>query len=842
MSSTRVLVADDLPHLALYLQYMLRKGGYESRVLNRGEELRAVLDDFKPAALLMNVEFSGHSGVDVCRVLRKEERYAKLCVVFITGNIFDVGAKEIEASCASGFLLKPVSPGALLAKLNELGLPPDMASTSKPGASSSLIMPFTDMDALSVLERFKIELSVGLAPLANVLRAGAFFDDDQNSGWLVRPDGCAWSAPNEPLLSEIKLHIKLERVALIGAVHCTIHLCSDAEGPAAAAALKVFSALVRQIQRVVEFGKQREDLFDELGLDHECLTSIYEISTEGQLLRKPEQAFEKIVKRTARALSVGGPVALALWIFNAETGLLNAARCQGCAPPATRMPSGGWVGACFSEQRSALLNAAEPLAPATLPGVAEPEFTGARHIAVVPVKGPNGMLGAMAAWHGGAWNFDSRHVRLLEAMAAQTATVIENELLLKRTIDSEIRVRELAIGAKIQEGLLFGSPPGEGPDFEFGMYADPSQQIGGDFFEFFRYGSSCDIVIGDVMGKGVPAALVGAAVKGQFLRYAREQRGDASGEPRNIVASVQREVGARLISLECFITVCYARFDATSRTMTYVDCGHPRPLHYRADTGEVTALECDWPRLVNIPLGTHPQASYEQSSVEMHPGDVFLFYSDGFTEAVGADGALFGDGALAHLLLKNNARHAEEITARIKAALKNFIKSDAMRDDLTCIVVKVLDSDVRREGSSDTLEIDARADQLPRLRAFLQVKCENIPYFKQEEQQLYNLQLAVTEAATNIVKYAYKDMPPGKIRIELSADHHQVEIKLFDSGVAFDPKTVREPSAEGFQESGRGVHMIKSFMDKVHYLRDAHNVNCMHMVKIIERRRTRIFE
>ena len=408
---------------------------------------------------------------------------------------------------------------------------------------------------------------------------------------------------------------------------------------------------------------------------------------------------------------------------------------------------------------------------------------------------------------------------------------------MRKTIDSEILERELAIGGKIQESLLFGTPPVESADFEFGLFAAPSLQVGGDFFEFFHYGSSCDVVIGDVMGKGVPAALVGAAVKGQFLRYAREKRGDASSEARNIVAAVHRDVSRRLINLECFITVCYARFDAVDHTMTYVDCGHPRPLHFRADTGEAYALEFDWPRLVNIPLGTHPQAQYEQASVDIHPGDIFLFYSDGFTEAVGDDNRLFGEDALLNLVVKHSSRHADEIAARIQSSLNSFVKAGGIRDDLTCIVVKVLDSAVRREESGDVLEVDARADQISRLRAFVQVRCEGIPFFKQEEQQLSNLQLAVTEAATNIVKYAYKDMKPGRIRIQLSADHRKVEIKLFDTGCPFDPSTVPEPVMEGLQESGRGVYLIKAMMDKVSYLRDANGTNCLHMVKIIERRR-----
>ena len=230
MPSTRVLVADDLPHLALYLQHMLRKGGYEARVLNRGEELQSALDDFKPAALLMNVEVNGHSGLDVCRVLRKAERNTRLCVVFITGNIFDTGAKEIEASCANGFLLKPVSPGALLAKLNELGLPPDSSSASRRGASSNMLVPFADLDALSIVERFKIELTIGLAPLANVLRAGVFIDDGQQRGWLARPDGSDWGEPLEsaaPRAGAAQLAVKMERVVLSGALRCSVHLCTD---------------------------------------------------------------------------------------------------------------------------------------------------------------------------------------------------------------------------------------------------------------------------------------------------------------------------------------------------------------------------------------------------------------------------------------------------------------------------------------------------------------------------------------------------------------------------------------------------------------------------------------
>ncbi len=846
MPSTRVLVADDAPHLALYLQHILRKAGYEARGVSHAAQIQSTLDDFRPAALLLNVDFDGASGLDICGALRKEPRNSDLAIVFITGRIFESGGNEFVSAGANGFLLRPVSPGSLVGKLAELGLAPDTQKSGRRegGSGSGMIVRFSNASDLSALERFKIELTLALAPLADALRIGAFLVNGTQSGWLARPDGCKWPNPHDHMSYE-GLYIKREEVAIDDEALCTVFLCSDVldvrRRDAGGTGILAARAILKQVQSRVELCMQREDLFEELGLDHECLNSMYEISAEGQLLRKPEQAFDKIAKRTARAMSVSGPVRLILWIQSETTGLLEPLRCHRTEKPAPRAAQFGLVGKCFQEERSQLANL-----DLAQEHVLEAEFVGGKHFAVVPIKSPHGMVGAIAVWHEGDWSFDSRHIRLLEAMAAQTATTIENDRLVRKTIDSAHleggRERELAIGGKIQESLLFGVPPSESPDFEFGLFAAPSLQVGGDFFEFFNYGSSCDVVIGDVMGKGVPAALVGAAVKGQFLRYARERRGDASGEAKNIVASVHREVSRRLINLECFITVCYARFDAVDHTMTYVDCGHPRPLHFRADTGQATALEFDWPRLVNIPLGTHPQAQYEQATVAIHPGDIFLFYSDGFTEAVGEDNRLFGEDTLLEVLVKHNHRHADDIAARIQSSLNRFVKAGGIRDDLTCIVVKILDSAVHREDSGTVLVIDARADQLSRLRAFVQMKCEGIPYFKQEEQQLYNLQLAITEAATNIVKYAYKGVIGGKIRMQLKADHHQVEIKLFDTGCAFDPSSVPEPVMEGLQESGRGVYLIKAVMDEVSYLRDESGVNCVHMVKRIERRRSRAQE
>ena len=164
-----------------------------------------------------------------------------------------------------------------------------------------------------------------------------------------------------------------------------------------------------------------------------------------------------------------------------------------------------------------------------------------------------------------------------------------------------------------------------------------------------------DILIGDVMGKGVPAALVGAALKSQFLR-AFGQLALASAQstlpsPAALVNAMHAEVTEQLITLESFATLCLARFDLSRRRMTFVDCGHTRTLHFRRRTGTCQPLQGP-----NIPLGFRPQEVYTESTLDFDAGDLFVFYSDGITETPNAAGELFGEARLAALIATHARR------------------------------------------------------------------------------------------------------------------------------------------------------------------------------------------
>ena len=125
---------------------------------------------------------------------------------------------------------------------------------------------------------------------------------------------------------------------------------------------------------------------------------------------------------------------------------------------------------------------------------------------------------------------------------------------------NDIRRHELELSGRIQETLLLGDPPSPGPGLDVAVSAQPSRAVGGDFYEFFQYGPHVhDVVVGDVMGKGFPAALVGAALKAQLLRHSRGQRAGEEhrpeGTPSWIMARVHRGIAGKLQDLGYFATL-----------------------------------------------------------------------------------------------------------------------------------------------------------------------------------------------------------------------------------------------------------------------------------------------
>jgi len=586
--------------------------------------------------------------------------------------------------------------------------------------------------------------------------------------------------------------------------------------------LELGEALVAAAARVHDLERQREGLFDELGVSYESLSAIYEIGSDPSLLISPTRALAKIIDHAA-----GFEAGLKAAVWLVRDGQLIPVHWRDTAPPVPRDPGYGLVGRAMADRRGIIVNSRAELKSG------EPELADAHRIAVAPLVCREEAQGALVVWHEQPGEFDSKLMGLLTTLSAQAALILEQERLRKDAVAGEKLRREIEISGNIQQILLFGRTPSRVTGLEVGTVAQASRQIDGDFFGFFHHGGGIfDLVLGDVMGKGIPAALVGAAVKSQFLRFASTTRPSgrriAPSEPSAIVAAVHRQVAGQLIDLGRFVTAIYARFDVRSRLLTYVDCGHTDALRYRAAAESVDICHADLPRGVNLPLGFTHNARYEQVSVPFDPGDVFLFYSDGITEARAVDGEFYGVESLAQTLRQSHGKGAQGLAETIRSEAVAFAGERGIEDDLTCIVVKV-------EGDSDRerpyLEVRNVKGALGRVRKFVTSVCEQLSGTPVATDEIAELHVALTEAASNVFRHAYHDAPDGLLRIEAFVEADELHFVLTDTGAAFDISQVKPPRFDGSVAGGFGVYLIRQIMDIIDYTREPGGLNRLELIR-----------
>jgi serine phosphatase RsbU (regulator of sigma subunit) len=257
--------------------------------------------------------------------------------------------------------------------------------------------------------------------------------------------------------------------------------------------------------------------------------------------------------------------------------------------------------------------------------------------------------------------------------------------------EKEARAKEVRIAFEIQKNLLMGKHPEGIRGCQLASSTVPSAGVDGDFIDFLDHSDTClDIVIGDVMGKGIPAAMIGAGAKSRFARvlarlYARRSDG-ITPQPEAIFQQVNDEISGHLEEMGSYITGCYARFDFEKKQFTFVDAGHPPTLYYSRRRDISMGIKGDF-----FPLGFPMSIPYKQNFFTFETGDVFLFYSDGLLDCGPSRDKMFGLENIENGLLELKDGSAEEILQGLIARATAFNGSSLFGDDLTLVVVKITD-------------------------------------------------------------------------------------------------------------------------------------------------------
>jgi phosphoserine phosphatase RsbU/P len=270
--------------------------------------------------------------------------------------------------------------------------------------------------------------------------------------------------------------------------------------------------------------------------------------------------------------------------------------------------------------------------------------------------------------------------------------------IIRDTVDYRLLTTEREeMMAEIENRLLKTSPPTRLTGATTAALMISAGHLAGDFADYFVYDDRhVDILIGDVMGKGVQSALVAASIKHRFAKALALNDGRVtprrtfpeSGAGVHNLAQVVSRVHAMciesLLELEIFATLIFARFDLETGKIGIVDCGHLPVIHYRAGTGACALIKGD-----NYALGMARQHAYQVVDRVVAPGDLLLFYSDGVTESRSPAGDMFGEQRLAELVQRCHDQPPAELMETIRAEAAAFCGGEHFDDDFSCIALRV---------------------------------------------------------------------------------------------------------------------------------------------------------
>ena len=302
---------------------------------------------------------------------------------------------------------------------------------------------------------------------------------------------------------------------------------------------------------------------------------------------------------------------------------------------------------------------------------------GIRSLLVVGLMQDRRAIGALSVYTYHPHHFSVDEVRAFQTIANQATGAIHLAKLHREQMRMKQIEQELAIAAHIQARMMPSRPPGiEGIDIAARNI--PCGEVGGDFYDFLELPKErLGLMLGDVSGKGIPAALLMATAR-TVLRV----QGQSLSRPAEVVERANLMLCEETTQSE-FVTVFYALLDIQEGNLTYVNAGHNYPLLFRGN--QVIPLESG-----GVPLGLFCDSSYREEVIPVQPGDLLVIYSDGYVELVDDSGQQFGVERFQQVISTHRRLKAEEIVNRLEETMVRFENSTGRGgDDRTVVVLKI---------------------------------------------------------------------------------------------------------------------------------------------------------
>ena len=382
---------------------------------------------------------------------------------------------------------------------------------------------------------------------------------------------------------------------------------------------------------------------------------------------------------------------------------------------------------------------------------------------------------------------------------------LRNTSAQKATIEQELK-----IASHIQQQMLPKKYPPYPERSDIDIYGEivTAKEVGGDLFDFLLHNEKLFFCIGDVSGKGVPAALMMAETISLFRCEAM-----LNSSPHSIVEKMNKTLCESNDSF-MFVTFFLGMLDLQTGELSYTNAGHEPPMLVRSMARFIYVDN-------NVPLGLRPDWKYSEQKILMDQNELLLLYTDGYTEAETAKHEQFGRERIRNRSNRLADLHldARQFAHQHYETAQSYVGDTPQTDDISLLAIRYTGQPAEKDYHR-SLTLGNDLEEVMELTDFMKSICQD---HHLDDATTSFTTLAVEEAVVNVMKYAYPDRTPSHILLQVEADDHMLTFTLHDKGMPFDTTLADEVDvelqAEQRIEGGLGIHLMRHYMDHISYER-----------------------
>lgn len=371
---------------------------------------------------------------------------------------------------------------------------------------------------------------------------------------------------------------------------------------------------------------------------------------------------------------------------------------------------------------------------------------------------------------------------------------------------------EMETAKRIQEGLMPKELP-ETVNLRANAIYIPAGKVGGDLYDIIiTPRQKIAILIFDVSGHGIPAALIGAMAKMLFANYIEKTE-----SPAEVFQEVNKQL-CHFIKTEQYLTAFLGIIDPIKNAMTYSRAGHVPPLVYDSRASTITKLDSKGffighSALLNI-------AEYWDHQIQLTPGDKILFYTDGITEGCSSEGKLYGSERLKHAFSTYGALDIKDLLDNLVDNQAEFRNGTPLRDDFTLLCVEIQDSEYLLKDSGFTREDEPNillvysVNDIEKICAIILKEMDKCGY---GDKTIKQFKICIFEMLTNAVMHGNNSDASRKVIVFYKITPVLASMSVIDEGDGFDYNNLPDPlrPENRMKDHGRGIFLIKHYFDEV---------------------------